>query len=40
MNNIVNLNSMDEEDEEYQEFLDTLKEDNANAIFIVEIFNF
>ena len=36
MNNIVNLNSLDDEDEEFQTFLEGLKEDNDNAIFLVE----
>ena len=34
--NIVNLSSLDEQDEEYSNFIDELKEDNANAIFLVE----
>lgn len=34
--NIVSLHGLDDEDEAYQEFLDTLKDDNANAIFLVE----
>lgn len=33
---IVNLNSLDEQDENYMEFLDDLKNDNASAIYIVE----
>ena len=36
MTNVVSLNGLDEEDEEFQAFLETLKEDNANAIFLVE----
>jgi hypothetical protein len=34
--NIVNLSSLDEQDEEYIKFVDELKEDNANAIFLIE----
>ncbi len=36
MTNVVNLSSMDEHDEEYMKFVDDLKEDNANAIFLIE----
>ena len=36
MTNVVSLNGLDEEDEEFQAFLETLKEGNANAIFLVE----
>lgn len=36
MTNVVSLNGLDEEDEEFQAFIETLKEDNANAIFLVE----
>ena len=36
MTNIVNLSSLDEHDEEYMSFVDDLKEDNANAIFLIE----
>lgn len=34
--NIVNLSSLDEQDEEYVKFIDELKTDNANAIFLIE----
>ena len=36
MTNIVSLSGLDEEDEEYQGFLQTLNEDNVNAIYLVE----
>ena len=34
--NIVSLHGLDDEDEAYQEFLDTLKEGNASAIYLLE----
>jgi len=34
--NIVNLSSLDENDEEYMKFIEELRQDNANAIFLVE----
>lgn len=34
--NVVNLSSLDEHDEHYMKFLDDLKNDNGNAIFIIE----
>ena len=36
MTNIVSLHGMDEEDDNYNEFLEGLKDNNANAIFLVE----
>ena len=36
MTNIVNLSSLDEHDEEYVKFIDDLKEDAVNAIFLIE----
>lgn len=36
MSNIVQLNSLDEEDEGFMEFIDTLKSGNVNAIFLIE----
>lgn len=37
--NIVNLSSLDEKDEEYMNFIEELKEDNSNAIFLIEKMN-
>lgn len=39
MTNIVNLNTLDDKDPEYMKFLDDLKEDNGNAIFLIEKHN-
>lgn len=36
MTKVVNLNSFDEDDEEFQKFIGELKDDVVNAIFIVE----
>lgn len=33
---IVNLSSLDDEDDEYLAFIEDLKDNNKNAIFIVE----
>lgn len=34
--NIVNLSSLDDQDEGYVKFLDDLREDNGSAVFIIE----
>lgn len=34
--NIVSLNSLDDKDPEYMRFIDDLREDNGNAIFLIE----
>lgn len=36
MTNVVNLNSLDDDDEEYMAFLDNLKTDAVRATFLVE----
>lgn len=36
MTNVIQLGGLNAEDEAYQEFLETLREDNANAIFLLE----
>lgn len=36
MTNVISLNGLNEEDEEFQKFLETLQEGNANAIFLIE----
>lgn len=33
---IINLNGLDDEDDGYSEFLESLKTDNVNAVFLVE----
>ena len=36
MTNIVNLSSLDEDDAGYMNFIEDLKTENGNAIFIIE----
>jgi hypothetical protein len=36
MTNVVKLNSLDEHDEEYSNFIDELKNDVVSAIFLIE----
>jgi len=36
MTNVVSLDGLDDEDEQFQEFLEGLKEGNVNAIYLIE----
>lgn len=35
-NNVVQLSSLDDQDDEYMEFLDSLREDVAEAVYLVK----